>query len=55
MQEAGLAAQQEGRFGQRGILDAAGGISGQVGGAQTGAGEAARRARAETAAAGRDL
>jgi len=55
MQQAGLAAQQEGRLGQRGILDAAKGISGQVGRAQSGAGEATQRARAETAAAGRDL
>ena len=51
----GSRAGDEAAFGQRGILDAAGGISGQVGGAQTGAGEATQRARAETAAAGRDL
>lgn len=51
----GSRAGDEAAFGQRGILDAAGGISGQIGGAQTGAGEATRRARAETAAAGRDL
>ena len=55
MRRAGIGAGREAEIGQEGILDASGGISGQVGGAQTGAGEAARRARAETAAAGRDL
>ena len=55
MQRFGSRAGREARMGQRGILGAARGISGQVGGAQAGAGEATQRARAQTAAAGRDL
>ena len=55
MRRAGRGAGREARIGQEGILDAAGGIPGQVGRAQEGAGEATQRARAETAAAGRDL
>ena len=50
---------QEGREMMRGAADdirgAQVGITGEVRGAQTGAGEATQRARAETAAAGRDL
>ena len=50
---------QEGREMMRGAADdirgAQAGIPGEVRGAQTGAGEATQRARAETAAAGRDL
>ena len=55
MRRAGWGAGRESRRGQRGMREAARGISGQVGRAQVGAGEATQRARAETAAAGRDL